>query len=288
MDERIGARAAELEDLVALVRILRAPDGCPWDQKQDLRSIRAYVIEEAHELAAAIDSGDPGAVCEELGDLLFQAAFVSCLGEEAGDFSAETAVQGIYDKMVIRHPHVFPLEDRDPAEDKPRNVDEVLAAWEAQKAEQRGGESILSGVPSSLPALTGAYRLTQKAAGVGFDWPDVQGVLDKVREELDELEQALAARGSAAEHGAELEVQIEAESAVREELGDLLFAVANLGRHLKMDPEAALAAGNLKFRRRFQAVEKILLERGESLAEAGLAVMEEAWQVVKQREKQGV
>ena len=285
MDERIGKRVSELKDLVALIRLLRAPDGCPWDQKQDMASIRAYVIEEAHELAAAIDARDARAVSEELGDLLFQAAFVACLGEEAGDFNAEDAIQGIYDKMVARHPHVFPVGDQDGSTDRPSNVDEVLAAWEAQKSRERaqagGGGSILSGVPASLPALTGAYRLTQKAAGVGFDWPDVQGVLDKVREELDELEQALGTRAQSTE------VDIAANAAVNEELGDLLFAVANLGRHLKMDPEAALAAGNLKFRRRFEAVEGILRERGESLADAGLERMEEAWQEVKGHEKAG-
>ncbi len=304
MDKRIGKQVSELEDLVALIRLLRAPDGCPWDQKQDMGSIRAYVIEEAHELAAAIDTEDSRAVCEELGDLLFQAAFVACLGEEAGDFRAEDAVQGIYDKMVARHPHVFPVDERAAAEDKPSNVDEVLAAWEAQKSRERarekGSESILSGVPASLPALTGAYRLTQKAAGVGFDWPDVHGVLDKVREELDELEQVLAARatsaagissdssrGGSASDDSTLDDSTLNDSALNEELGDLLFAVANLGRHLKKDPEAALAAGNLKFRRRFEAVEEILRERGESLVDADLERMEEAWQEVKRREKAG-
>ena len=259
--------ATELEDLVAMIRVLRAPGGCPWDQKQTLQSVRAYLIEEAHELAAAIDADDTEELKEELGDLLFQAAFIACLAEEQGQFKAEDAVGDIFAKMVVRHPHVF--GDAGPLADE----DEVLAAWEAQKADG-GRRSVLAGVPPSLPALTGAYRLTQKAAGVGFDWSDVSDVIAKVREELVEVEEALT-----------VESEEQRRAQLEEEVGDLLFATANLARHLKIDPEASLARVNLKFRRRFQAVESVFVERGEVLSEVGLEAMDRVWDQVKEAEK---
>lgn len=259
--------AHELAHLVALVRRLRRSDGCPWDQKQTLGSVRAYLLEESHELAAAIDQQDFDDMQEELGDLLFQTAFIACLAEEEGRFGAADAVRGIYDKMIDRHPHVFgetgPLETEK----------EVLAAWEAAKTKD-GERSVLAGVPASLPALTGAYRLTQKAAGVGFDWPDVDGVTRKIREELGEVDEVLA------------EVDDGARKArLEEELGDLLFSVANLARHLDIDPEGALAKGNLKFRRRFEALEEIFKSRRLSLTEADLETMDAVWDEVKTAEK---
>ncbi|MEO1369226.1 MAG: nucleoside triphosphate pyrophosphohydrolase [Acidobacteriota bacterium] len=245
-----------------MIARLRAPDGCPWDRQQTIADLRAYVVEEAHEVAAAIDGGDRGALREELGDLLFQVVFLGRLGEEEGTFSLAEVVEGIRRKMVDRHPHVFG--------DAPalRDSADVARAWERRKLER--SKSLLAGVPASLPALTGAYRLTQKAAGVGFDWASVEGVTAKVREELSEVE-AAAADGDAA--------------AVREEVGDLLFAVANLARHLGCDPEAALAEGNLKFRRRFGDIEEHFRARGEPLADAGLDAMDAAWNAVKAREK---
>ena len=257
----------DLKDLLALISRLRAPDGCPWDRQQTLGDLRAYLLEEAHEAAAALDSGDRDALREELGDLLFQIAFVGRLAEEEGSFRLADAVRSVHAKMVRRHPHVFAtgsLED----------ADAVHRAWERRKARERADGSLLDGVPPSLPALTAAYRLTQKAAGVGFDWPDVAQVLAKAREELAEVEEVLEAEGSTSPP----------RDALAEEIGDLLLAVANLARHTGVDPEAALARGNLKFRRRFAAVEQQLRRRGRGPEEATLEEMDALWDEVKDRE----
>lgn len=254
------AASPDLQKLLDLVARLRAPDGCPWDREQRLADIRAYLLEEAHEAAGAIDGGDWSELAEELGDLLFQIAFIGRLAEEAGAFSLSQVVDRVHHKMVTRHPHVF--------------GDEVLAdsqavrqAWERRKLrEEPGRASLLAGVPASLPALLGAYRLTQKAAGVGFDWPDAGAVLAKVEEETGELREALAAGDR---------------EASREELGDLLFTLANLARKLDVDPEAALAGTNRKFRHRFEQVEKGLAARGRSTADATLEEMDALWEAAK-------
>ncbi len=265
----------KLQDLV--IR-LRSPEGCPWDREQTLVDLRAYLIEEAHEVAAAIDTGDLGEVAGELGDLLFQVVFIARLGEEAGAFDLGDVAAGVHAKMVARHPHVFGDGHR------LADAKAVRQSWERQKLTAAGGRrSLLDGVPASLPALTAAYRITQKAAGVGFDWPHAEAVLDKVREELGELEEALAdASGSdspvAPESGP-------VAPAVREELGDLLFAVANLARHLGMDPEATLAQGNRKFRRRFEALERSFARRGRSIGDATLEEMDREWEAVKRQER---
>ncbi|MCB1055312.1 MAG: nucleoside triphosphate pyrophosphohydrolase [Acidobacteria bacterium] len=260
----------DLALLTDLVARLRGPGGCPWDREQTLPDLRAYLIEEAHELAAAIDGGDWDEIRGELGDLLFQTVFIAELAREAGAFDTAAALQGIHDKMIARHPHVFGDEEL-------ADADAVRAAWELRKARQReAGTSILSGVPASLPALTGAYRISQKVAGVGFDWPDTGGVLDKIDEELAEVREALAEAAAAGEESAGRE-----QARVREEIGDLLFSVANLARKLDIDPEAALAATNLEFRRRFAHVERRLVERHRPLGEADLDEMEELWQEAK-------
>ena len=256
----------DLQKLVDLVARLRAPDGCPWDREQKLADTRAYLLEEAHEAAAAIDGDDGGEIAAELGDLLFQIAFIGRLGEESGAFTLAAAIEAVHQKMVARHPHVF--------------GDEVLAdsqavreAWERRKLRQEPARgSLLSGVPASLPALLAAYRLTQKAAGVGFDWPRAAAVLAKLEEEIGELRQALASPDGGEETAA---------AAVREEVGDLLFTVANLARKLGVDPEAALAGTNRKFRQRFGRIEEELAARGKSPADATLAEMDEIWQAAK-------
>ena len=255
----------DLARLVNLVARLRAPDGCPWDRKQKLGDLRAYLIEEAHETAAAIDLGDWEEVEGELGDLLFQVAFIGRLAQEAGRRGLETSIDAVTTKMIDRHPHVF----GDP-EERLEDADAVRSAWERRKVRQTrdAGEerSLLDGIAPSLPALTGAYRMTQKAAGVGFDWPDTDGVLAKIDEELAEVREALA----------------EGEGdAIRDEVGDLLFTVANLARKLDLDPEGALAATNRKFRRRFGQVEKALERQGQRLDEATLEEMEGHWQTAK-------
>lgn len=253
-----------LADLLALVARLRAPDGCPWDREQALGDLRAYLLEEAHELAGAIDSGDWDEILEELGDLLFQVAFIGRLAEEAGAFELHQAVARVHQKMVARHPHVFGGETLADAE-------AVRQAWERRKLkEEPGRAALLSGVPNGLPSLLAAYRLTQKAAGVGFDWPDAAQVLVKVEEEIGELKESLSAADR---------------EKAREEMGDLLFTVANLARKLDIDPEAALAAANLKFRRRFGHVEEGLAERGKTAADASLEEMDELWERAKRQER---
>ncbi len=258
----------DLARLVNLVGRLRAPDGCPWDRKQELVDLRAYLIEEAHETAAAIDGGDWDEVEAEMGDLLFQVAFIGRLAQEAGRPGLETSIDGVLTKMIDRHPHVF----GDP-EERLEDAEAVRNAWERRKVRQAqdAGEtrSLLEGIAPSLPALTGAYRMTQKAAGVGFDWPDTDGVLAKIDEELAEVREALAG---------------EDREAIRDEVGDLLFTVANLARKLDLDPEAALAATNQKFRRRVGQVEQALGRQGRRLDEATLEEMERHWQGAKAEE----
>src|SRR4029079_14908947 len=220
------AEAPDLQKLLDLVTRLRAPDGCPWDREQGLADVRAYLLEEAHEAAGAIDNGDWGEIAEELGDLLFQIAFIGRLAEEAGAFSLSQVVDRVHHKMVARHPHVF-------GDETLADSQAVRQAWERRKLrEEPGRASLLAGVPASLPALLGAYRLTQKAAGVGFDWPDAGAVLAKVDEGIGELRAAQAAGDR---------------EKIQEEVGDLLFTVANLARKLGVDPEAALAGTNRKF-----------------------------------------
>lgn len=258
--------AVTLENLVELVERLRAPDGCPWDRQQTLADVRAYLLEEAHEVASAIDGGDLEGIASELGDLLFQVTFVASLVGEGGGPALEAILERIHDKMVERHPHVFggePLAD----------ADAVNRAWEQRKAHQaEEGESLLAGLPESLPALLASYRLAQKAAGVGFDWPDVEGVTAKIEEELGELREVLSTAG-------ELDTE-----ELASELGDLLFAVANLARHLGIDPEGALARTNRKFRRRFAHIEASLAAAGRSLEDADLEEMERLWQRAKRCE----
>jgi ATP diphosphatase len=254
----------DLQKLIDLVARLRAPDGCPWDREQRLPDLRAYLLEEAHELASAIDDGDWQSIGEETGDLLFQIAFIGRLGEEAGTATLTEAVDGVHRKMIERHPHVF-------GEEVLVSSEEVRQAWERRKLKTGPKrDSLFSGVPSSLPALLASYRLTQKAAGVGFDWPDPPAVLKKVEEEIGELRTALAAGGR---------------DAVAEEVGDLLFTLANLARKLDLDPEAALAAANRKFRRRFAHIEESLAAGGRTAADASLEEMDRLWNEAKALER---
>lgn len=260
-------RRPDIEKLTRLVSRLRAPDGCPWDREQTLQDLRAYVLEEAHEVAQAIDRRDWAELLAELGDLLFQVVFVSRLAEEEGHFDLAHVIDGIEDKMIRRHPHVFAEEKRD-------TTAAVVEAWEKGKLRRRG--SLLAGLPPSLPALLTCYRMTQKAAGVGFDWSTVDEVLEKVDEELQELREALT-QASAPESPARGDRR-----RVREELGDLLFTLGNLARHLKIDPEGAVSETNLKYQRRFQWMEEALKRQGRSLAEASLEEMDALWEEAKE------
>jgi MazG family protein len=258
-----------IANLSALVRRLRGPDGCPWDREQRLVDLRAYLLEEAHEVAAAIDSGDWTELQGELGDLLFQVVFVAELAREEEAFDLEEVSRAIEAKMVARHPHVFGSERLTDATD-------VHRAWEQRKLSmQAPSQSILDGLPDSLPSLLTAYRMTQKAAGVGFDWPDITSILDKVNEELGELRQELD--GEVALPGRQ--------DAVFEEIGDLLLTIANLARQLEIDPEAALAASNRKFRRRFRSLEQEFDNGPSNLSDATIEEMERVWQRVKDQEE---
>lgn len=256
----------ELDKLLRLVARLRGPEGCPWDREQTLESVRAYLLEEAHEAAAALDSvqDDADGLRDELGDLLFQVTFVAALAEEQKLFTLAEVVDGVHRKMIDRHPHVFGDESFESAAD-------VARAWEQRKQTEPERRSALDGVPASLPALLGAYRIGQKAAGLGFDWPDRRGVLAKVHEELEELEEQLGVADGPA-----------SSSAREEEIGDLFFALANLARHLGIDPERALTSANRKFRRRFEHVES---EVDGGWQETDLATLERFWQSAKAKER---
>ncbi|MDH3744794.1 MAG: nucleoside triphosphate pyrophosphohydrolase [Acidobacteriota bacterium] len=254
--------SSRLANLEKLVDRLRGPDGCPWDREQTLGDLRAYLLEEAHETAAAIDSGDRDALEGELGDLVFLVVFVAALAREEGAFDLDTVLDRVHRKMVERHPHVFTSE-------KLPDADAVRGSWEKRKLSQNSG-SHLEGVPPSLPALLCSYRMTQKAAGVGFDWSAPEHVLDKIDEEVAELREAL-----------DSSTQLNSDE-VAEEIGDLLFTMANLARKLKLDPEAALAGANLKFKRRFEYIETSLRAQGRALDEADLGELEALWQKAKE------
>ncbi len=259
--------ADTLRPLIELIQRLRGPDGCPWDREQELPDVRAYLVEEAHEVAAAIDQNDLDELAGELGDLLFQVVFTAELLREADGPTLDGIVERIRTKMIDRHPHVF-------GDESLASIEEVHRAWETRKAMAKpAGGSLLDGVPASLPALLAAYRMTQKASGVGFDWPNVEGVLAKVEEELGEVREAL-------DRADELPGEA-TEAQVGEEVGDLLFAVANLGRHVGADPEAALAATNLKFRRRFAHIERTLEAEGRPLGSATLEELNRHWNDAK-------
>ena len=245
---------------------LRAPDGCPWDQVQDFASIAPYTVEEGHEVADAIARKDWAGLQDELGDLLLQVVYHARMAEEAGWFAFGDVAKSVNDKMVRRHPHVF-------GEDAARDAATQTAAWEAQKARERAARSetgTLAGVAGNLPSLTRAAKLTRRAARVGFDWPDAGQVLDKLEEEAAELRVELP--------GAD-------PSRLADEVGDLLFVLANLARKLDLDPEACLRGANAKFERRFAAVEDGLAREGRSLAEASLEEMEAQWAAAKAAER---
>ena len=273
---------ANFQDLVALMARLRSPEGCPWDREQTYATLAPMLLEEAYEAFEAVEEardGRPSNLCEELGDLLFQIVFYAQVAAERGEFSIEDVTGQIHAKMVRRHPHVF-------GDVVVRDNEELLRNWEALKAEEKRAAgkaapdedaSLLDGVSSRAPALMEAHQLTTKAARVGFDWRDVDEIFDKLQEEVGELREAIrAAREAGPESAAE-----SASQRVREEVGDLLFAVTNIARHLDAEPDAALKLTNRKFRRRFRHIERGLRERGRELGKATIDEMEELWQEAK-------
>ncbi|MGE4219930.1 MAG: nucleoside triphosphate pyrophosphohydrolase [Alphaproteobacteria bacterium] len=263
---------ANLHRLLEIMARLRDPEtGCPWDVEQSFATIAPYTIEEAYEVADAIERGDVPALRDELGDLLFQVVFHARMAEEQGHFAFDDVAGGISDKMLRRHPHVFGTAEA-------RTAGMQRGAWEEQKAEERAaaapnaaGSSALDGVALALPALMRAEKLARRAARVGFDWPTTEAVFEKLEEELGELRQAVTEQEGAAR--------------IAEEMGDLLFAVANLSRHLGVDSEVALRAANAKFERRFRHIERALAAEGRVPADATLAEMEAHWVAAKRQEK---
>lgn len=257
--------ATGIDRLLAIMAALRDPKtGCPWDLQQTFATIAPYTLEEAHEVADAIDRQNWSDLKGELGDLLFQTVYHSQMAEEAGHFTFADVVETISAKMIVRHPHVFGTESRD------KTPEQQTQDWEAAKAVERGTARTLDGIAQSLPALTRALKLQNRAARVGFDWPSTDQVLDKLIEEAREVTEA---RDSLTH------------TELTEEIGDLLFVMANLARHLKVDPEAALRAANAKFTRRFQRIEDWLAEAGRTPSQSNLAEMDALWNRAKAEDK---
>ena len=263
----------KFEKLVAIMRTLRAPGGCPWDREQTHRSLRPFVLEETYEVLEAIDAGNMEELREELGDYLYEAVFLAQISEEAGEFSIGDAIDAIREKLVRRHPHVFAKTP----DEKHITTGQVIERWETMKAREREtkgqsdspAKTTLSGVPKTLPSLLRAYEISARAAAVGFDWVRAGDVLDKIEEEVAEVRREV-------ESGATTHL-----SRAEEEMGDLLFAITNLSRKLGIEPEAALRRANEKFTKRFDAMERSFLSRGKLLNDATLEEMEEEWQRVK-------
>ena len=275
-------KLSETQRLLAIMAQLRDKEsGCPWDVKQTMESLTRYTIEEAYEVADAIASGDMGDIKDELGDLLFQVVFYSQIAKEQDAFTFDDVAQSISDKLVRRHPHVFgDTTSGDTLSDASLN-----AQWEAIKAQEKRAKkatsnSILDNVPTGMPALMHAQKLQKACAKVGFDWPEVMPVLDKVREEVDEIAQEIhiASESESSEAGGTLPLN---HNAIEEEIGDALFAMVNLSRHLKVDADTALRKASHKFAARFKGVEQLAREQGNELDSMSLEEMETLWQTVK-------
>ncbi len=249
------------DELVQLMTTLRGPNGCPWDRKQTLSSLKPFIIEEAYEVVDAIDRDDRRALAEEVGDLLLEAVFVAELTREEGTFDIHDSITAIHEKLVRRHPHVF-------GDVEAKDAEQVLVNWEKLKNEERKAEdkSLLAGVPQSLPALLKASRLTEKAARVGFDWRGAEDVFAKVDEELQEVHEAIRSG---------------VESRVHDEIGDLLFTIANLARKLNVNPEEALQSTNRKFTTRFESMEREARAAGKNLDQYSLEEMDAMWERAK-------
>lgn len=246
-------------DLVRLCDSLRSPDGCPWDREQTLETLKTYIIEEAYEVTDAIDSGDQEEIIEELGDLLYQIVFASQICEEDGVFSINEVIDGLYNKLVRRHPHVF-------GDEKAKDAGEALKRWHGQKLKEKSRTRGLLGIPRSMPSLLRAQRVGEKASHVGFDWSNVTDVINKVKEELEELQ---------------IEIERGEEDLIEKEWGDLVFSLVNLARHLRIDAEGTLHKATDVFIERFNHIEEKTKERGKPLSELTLKEMDELWEEVK-------
>ena len=271
----------DISRLIEIMAALRTPvTGCPWDLEQNFMTIKPYTIEEAYEVGDAIERNDMDDLCEELGDLLLQVVFHARMAEEAGEFSFGDVVHAITKKMIRRHPHVFAVSDADTPDAVKVQWDDIKMAEKRERAERRAKRGItedfkagyLGSVHRAQPALTEALKLQQRAAKVGFDWSEAEPILDKIEEEVGELREALRSGR---------------QDKVADELGDLIFALVNIGRHVKADPEEALRGTNTKFRRRFKYIETELEKSSQTLEAATLDQMEELWQAAKHTERTG-
>ncbi len=250
----------KFQRLVGIMRSLREPGGCSWDRKQDVRSIVDYFLEEAYEAAEACLSGNPESAAEELGDLLMEIVFLARLFEERGLISISDALDGINDKMVARHPHVFGKAEA-------LTEDEVLHKWQRRKLREKGRDSVLDGLGTKAPGLLSAFQIGQRVSACGFDWPGPHGALEKVKEEMRELEEAMERSGA---------------EEIEEELGDLLFSLVNVSRHLRVNPELAIRKANRKFSARFRKLETRFKNAGRELGEATLEELDEVWEQIKE------
>jgi MazG family protein len=273
MSRRIETTLAgeNLRKLIELTAHLRGPEGCPWDRAQDYDTLKGLLLEEAYEVVDAVSARDFEGLEDELGDLLFMVAFYSRIAEEEGKFSIDDVVEHVHAKLIRRHPHVF-------GEVRAGNASEALQSWLVVKEQERAAagnrskDSVLDGILPSLPSTLVAHELGTRAAEVGFEWAKVGDLLEKIEEEVHELRQELAVQPSSPA------------ARVEEEVGDLLFAVANLSRFLRFDPESCLRRANQKFQRRFQAMEQEILKRGKQLKECSLDEMEAVWGEIKANE----
>jgi nucleoside triphosphate diphosphatase len=267
-------RAAEqFMRLIEIMATLRGPAGCPWDREQTIDTLKPFVLEETYEVLEAIDRHDHASLCEELGDFVFEAVFLAQLEGEEGHFTIGDSLQSVADKLVRRHPHIFARESGEAALD---SAAQVRSRWEEIKAKERASsgrpeapKTLLSGIAPALPALARSYHIGVRASSVGFDWPGVGGVMNKIQEEVDELREVV--------HD---DVPID-QTRAEEEMGDLLYAIANLSRKLGIEPETALRKANDKFTRRFTTMEQAIAATGRSMRQMSLDELESAWQLVK-------
>jgi len=274
MSDTAASAGEKFQQLVGIMRTLRSEHGCAWDKQQTRQSLRPFVLEETYELLDALDRDDYDALRSELGDFLFEAVFLAQICEEEGRFSIADSIQSVTEKLIRRHPHIF-----DPDGKVSLTPNQVKAQWEDIKSKERqdAGEpekTVLSGVPRSMPSLLRAYELSARAAQVGFDWPTTGDVIDKAEEEIRELRDAVTQSGSASRHA-------------EEEFGDLLFSLVNVARKLGIEPEAALRIANDKFHRRFDDVERQVVNAGQRLQDHTLDQLDVLWQKAKTRTGHG-
>src|SRR3989449_5211344 len=262
----------KFERLVEIMDTLRGPNGCPWDKQQDFNSLKPMLVEEVYEVLEAVDNSDFEGMSEELGDLLLHIVFHAYLGKESGHFDINTVIDKISETLVRRHPHVF-------GEESASTADEVIKNWEAIKAQEKAQKlksrtpdqrSLLEGIPSKLPAIHEAHQISSRVARVGFDWPDIEGIFDKLQEEVRELKDVISTQNDDKRR-----------DRLEDEIGDILFCIVNISRYLKIDSESALKRANRKFKSRFQYMERELAQQGKTLDQTPLEEMEALWQKAK-------